>query len=103
MDIGSLERQILEEVDLLASGPVSQEESEKAKKQLLSSYLLSLQTNFFKGLVLGIYQVRAGDWKMAGQIVPRYKDVSPEEIMLVAQKYLRSSNRTVVTLVPARY
>jgi zinc protease len=100
VDISNLERQILEEIELLARHPVAQEELAKAKKQLLSSYLLSLQTNFFKGLVLGIYQVRAGDWRMADHIVSHYQAVSAEEIMRVAREYLHSSNRTVVPLIP---
>jgi len=100
VDIGQLEHQILEEVELLSSVPPAQEELEKAKKQLLSSYLLSLQTNFFKGLVLGIYQIRAGDWRMAGHITPRFQTVSADDIVRVTQEYLRPSNRTVVTLIP---
>ncbi|MBW2306736.1 MAG: insulinase family protein [Deltaproteobacteria bacterium] len=100
VDISRLERDILDETESLARTPVAAEELEKAKKQLRSSYLLSLQTNFFKGLVLGQYQTRAGDWRMAEHINQRYQTILAEDVLRVAQEYLRPSNRTVVTLVP---
>ncbi len=100
VDISELEQEVLEEAESLARLPVAAEELEKAKKQLRSSYLLSLQTNFFKGLVLGLYQIRGGDWRMAEHVTHRYQTISAEDIVRVAQEYLRPSNRTVVTLVP---
>lgn len=100
VDISRLEQQILEEVELLAQNPIALEELEKAKKQLLSTYLLSLQTNFFKGLVLGLYQIKAGDWRVVEHIISRYQSVSAEDILRAAREHLRPSNRTVVTLIP---
>ena len=72
----------------------------KVKKQARSSFLQALQTLFFKGLLAGIYQVRAGDFRLIGDIAPRYEAVKAEDLLRVARKYLRPENRTVITLQP---
>ena len=72
----------------------------KAKKQVRSAFLQNLQTHFFKGLLAGLYQVRAGDYRLLYQVLSRYESVTAEEVLQAARKYLRPENRTVVSLQP---
>jgi len=95
-----LEKEIWDEVELLREKPLSPEILSKAKKQVRSSFLQSLQTYFFNGLLAGLYQVRAGDYRLLHQILPGYEAVTAEDVLRAARKYLRSENRTVVTLQP---
>jgi predicted Zn-dependent peptidase len=71
----------------------------KAKTSPLG-FFQSLQTHFFKGLLAGIYQVRAGDYRLLYGILSRYESVTAEEVLQAARKYLRPENRTVVSLQP---
>lgn len=98
--VETLEREVWEEVETLRREPLSGEELRKAKKQTLSFFLRSLQTYFFKGLLAGLYQVRAGDFRLLERVLPGWEAVTSEEVLRVARKYLRPENRTVVTLQP---
>ena len=95
-----LEREIWDEVEALCRDALPAETLLKAKKQVRSAFLQSLQTHFFKGLLAGLYQVRAGDYRHLYQILSRYEPVTADEVLQAARKYLRPENRTVVSLQP---
>ncbi len=95
-----LEAEIWEEVENLRRGLIPPETLLKARKQVRAAFLQSLQTHFFKGLLAGIYQVRAGDYRHLYRVLDRYESVTVEEVLNAAQKYLRPENRTVVSLRP---
>ena len=96
----TLEKEVWEEVEDLRRQPLPGEEMEKIKKQARAYLLQGLQTLFFKGLLAGLYQVRAGDFRPMYSLMDRYESVTAEDIFRVAQKYLRPENRTVITLQP---
>jgi zinc protease len=100
ISIDTLEKEIWEEVEALRQSPILDEELEKAKKQARSQFLQSLQTLLLKGLLAGLYQVRAGDFGLIYSLLDQYESVTANDVLRVAQKYLRPENRTVVTLHP---
>jgi len=95
-----LEQETWSELDTLRSHPVERAELEKSKKKLRSSYLTSLQTHFFKGIVAGIYRIRAGDHEWINRIDTLYEAVTAHDVKDVAERYLTEDNRTVIHLVP---
>lgn len=99
-DINTLEQDVWKEIDMVKSHPIDLAELEKSRKKLRSSYLMSLQTHFYKGVVAGVYQIRAGDYRWINRIEPSYQAVTVEDVMDVANRYLNEDNRTVVRLVP---
>ena len=96
----TLEGEVWETIETLRQEPLADEELSKAKKQTRSLFLQSLQTLFFQGLLAGMYQVRAGDFRLAKTILPSYESITAEDVLRVARKYLRPENRTVVLLQP---
>jgi predicted Zn-dependent peptidase len=98
--VDSLEKEIWEEVEKLREQTLSAEEVGKAKKQARSYFLQGLQTLFSKGLLAGLYQVRAGDFRNIDSLLDRYESVTPDDVFRVARQYLCPENRTVVTLQP---
>jgi predicted Zn-dependent peptidase len=98
--LDTLEREIWEEVETLRREPLSGEEFLKVKKQIRSYFLHGLETLFFKGLLAGLYQVRAGDFRLLYTLLSDYEAVKAEDLLRVARKYLRPENRTVITLQP---
>lgn len=99
-DIKRLEQDLWKEIDLVQSHPVEVAELEKGKKKLRSSYLMSLQTHFYRGIMAGIYRIRAGDFRWINRVESTYQSVTVQDIMDVARKYLNEDNRSVVRLVP---
>lgn len=100
ISVDNLEKEVWEEVEKVRRQPLGEEEMEKVRKQARSSFLQGLQTLFFKGLMAGLYQVRAGDFRLIYTLLDRYKSVTAEDVLRVAQMYLRPENRTVITLQP---
>jgi zinc protease len=100
ISLDTLEREVWEEVETLGQEPLSREELLKVKKQTRSYFLQSLETLFFKGLLAGLYQVRAGDFRLLHTLLPNYEAVNADDVTRVARKYLRPENRTVVSLQP---
>jgi predicted Zn-dependent peptidase len=98
--VDTLEKEVWEEVENLRQQVLSGEEMEKIKKQARAYFLQGLQTLFFKGLLAGLYQVRAGDFRLIYTLLDRYETVTAEEVLRVALKYLRPENRTVIILQP---
>ena len=100
ISVDTLEKEIWEETEKLREQPLPEEEVHKAKKQARSYFLQGLQTLFSKGLLAGLYQVRAGDFRLIYPLLDRYESVTPDDVLRVARQYLRPENRTVVTLQP---
>ena len=99
-DVNALEQDLWEEVDRLKATRVGEAELEKSKKKLRSSYLASLQTHFFKGIIAGVFEIRAGDHRWINRVEPSYQAVTAQDILDAAQRYLDENNRTVVRLIP---
>jgi zinc protease len=100
ISLDSLENEVWEEVEKIRQEPLAGAELTKVKKQARAYFLQALETLFFKGLLAGIYQVRAGDFRLLDSILPNYEAVKAEDLLRVARKYLRPDNRTVITLQP---
>ncbi len=98
--VDQLEKEIWQEVDRMRETAPSTEELAKVKKQARSAFLWSAQTLFFKGLLAGIYQIRGGNFRRLDSVLEQYEAIREEDILRVAQTYLRPENRTVVTLEP---
>jgi zinc protease len=100
VSVDTLEKEIWEETEKFREQPPPEEEVHKARKQARSYFLQGLQTLFSKGLLAGLYQVRAGDFRLIYPLLDRYESVTPDDVFRVARQYLRPENRTVVTLQP---
>lgn len=98
--IGDLERDIGQAIEEIKQGQFEEEELLKAKKGLEASFIMGLQANFFKGLAVGIYELKTGDGGMVNSVLAGYKGVTREDVQRVAQTYLNNDSKTVVTLQP---
>ena len=98
--IGGLEKEIWEVIEEIKDGRFDEEELAKAKRGLTTSFIMGLQSVFFKGLAGGLYELKAGDWGMVNVLLDRCEEISTDDVQRVAQRYLSEDNRTVVTLRP---
>jgi predicted Zn-dependent peptidase len=94
-----LEKAILEELDRLKNEPVAEEELQKIKNQLQTTFLRQLNSNTKLAYWLSYGQSLFDDWRYLPQRLEAYDKVTPEDISRVARKYLTPGNRTVATLV----
>lgn len=99
-DIEVGKRMLFEEIARFAEEPVSDEELQKARNQLEADFINGLQTNMYKGLQIGYYEVIAGDYEKLIEAADKLQAVTRDDIMRVAKEYLHESNRTTIILVP---
>lgn len=94
------EKSLTEEITRLQTEPVSAEELDKAKNQLISGLVFGRQTANDKAVAIGHASVLLGDWRLVNEELARYQKVSAADVQAVARKYFRPENRAVVHMLP---
>ena len=99
-DIEEVKSVIFEEIDRLATEPVSDRELQKAKNRTESEFVLGLQSNVARADNIGMFEINTGDYENIYDYPSRIQDVTVDDITRVASRYLIPVHRTVVTLYP---
>jgi zinc protease len=93
---------IFQELYRIQDEPPSSEEIQKAKLKLTSDFLYSQQTIQGEGRQLGYFETVVGDVAFEQTYVERVNQVTAQDIIKVAQKYLTPQNATIGLLVPEK-
>ncbi len=89
----------LKTIEDSATQPITQEEVERAKQQILTQVDLQLNDSSRTGLALSEY-IAQGDWRLFFFQRDRYKAVTADQVRAVATKYLKRDNRTMGQFIP---
>ena len=93
-----LEKAIDVEIERLKREPVTAEELERARNQIVSSRLFKMKSNLGLAEALTYFEAVAGDWRYLLKHEEVLKTIDPQEIQDVAKRYLNKDNRTVSIL-----
>jgi zinc protease len=88
-----------QELDRLRKEPVGEHELQKAKNQLEASFLSGQDSLFFQAMLLAQHEI-ALDWRAIDNYIPSIRNVGPEDVLRVSNRYLRPENRTIGILLP---
>lgn len=94
-----LEAAFYEELERLASEPVSERELTKVKNQVRAGFIRNLASGRGLASQLAFYELFLGGWENLEDYADIISSVTPEEIMSVADAVFNDTNRTVATLV----
>ncbi|MEO0732736.1 MAG: insulinase family protein, partial [Bacteroidota bacterium] len=83
----------------LAENPPTEEEVKRSKDGILKNFELNQRNANRVGLTLSEY-IAQGDWRLGFIFRDRVEQVTPEDVLRVAKKYFKSSNRTVGRFFP---
>ncbi|MBN1163980.1 MAG: insulinase family protein [Candidatus Krumholzibacteriota bacterium] len=97
-----VEQAIYEEIDKLKTEPVSDRELQRIKNQLDARQIRQLGSNLGIAFTLLIGEIFLGDYKAMFKQNEMIKEVTPEEVMEIAKKYLVPKNRTVAFRVQVK-
>ena len=86
-------------LDNLKDNPPSLEEVERAKTTLLKQFELAFNNSQQIGVFASNY-IASGDWRLAFLDRDRVKEATLEDVIRVAEKYFKPSNRTVGKFIP---
>ncbi len=96
-----VEKALYAELEKLKTAPVADEELQKAKNQIESSFIMGQDSIFYQAMLLGQFETVA-NWKMLETYVEQIRAVTKEDVMRVARQYFTEDNRTVGILVPTK-
>ena len=94
-----VEAAIYAELERLKTEPVSEKEFKRILKQVEAGFIRGLSSNAGMARQLTFYEGLAGDWRYILDWRETMYNITPEDIMKVANTYFTKSNRTVATLV----
>jgi zinc protease len=97
--VAHVEKALNEEIERLQTEPVGESELEKVKNQMEASFVFRQDSLFFQALLLARYEIVFG-WRAIDHYLPAIRNVTPEDVQRVANRYLISDNRTVGILQP---
>jgi predicted Zn-dependent peptidase len=100
VDLVQLETAFWEELQKMASGPVSDDELARAKALTEADELGALQQVAEKADRLSMYATLFDDPGMINSILPRYLSTTAEQIQAVCRDVFVEDNRLVLTYVP---
>jgi zinc protease len=97
-----VEKAVHEEIENIATTPLSDEELQKAKNQIEASFVFARDSSYSEALYTGMFEVVAGNWRLKDRYVDGIRNVTPAEVSDVARRYLTKENRTTGFLIPKK-
>jgi zinc protease len=98
-EVSEVEAALDEEMGKLQEDFVKPEELQKAKNQLLASFVYGQDSLFYQAMLLAQHEI-VSSWRKVDDYVPFISKVSSADIMRVARQYFVADNRTVGVLMP---
>ena len=95
-----LEAAIREQIERLKNVPVSGEELARVKAQVVAADVYARDSIYMQARKLGSYAAIGLDRREADRFVRHIQAVTPEQVQIVARRYLNDSNLTVAVLDP---
>lgn len=97
-----LEQKVLEQIEMLKTQPVSEQELQRAKTHLLAQNIYSRDSISHQAIVLGELISLGLPWQLIDEYPEKIKAITAEQIQQVAQKYFDERRLTVTELVPEK-
>ncbi len=98
-EIHDVENALYTEIEKIGKELPSEKEVTKAKNQIESSFIMDQDSIYLEAMKYGIFEM-IGNWRLIERYLEGIRKVTPEDVTMVAKKYLKEDNRTVGILVP---
>jgi zinc protease len=99
-DIGILQKELIAELDNLKKNPVSSNELQRIKNQIIAQKTYEKDSIFGQANELGLLETVGLGWKKADEYAQAINAITAEQIQQTAQHYFQENNMTVATLEP---
>lgn len=99
--IEDVENALYEEIEKIKSEPPTEREVQKARNQIEADFIMNQDSLFYRVMLMAEFELIGGR-DLKEKYIEGIRKVTPEDVMLAAQKYLVEDNRTVGTLIPIK-
>ncbi len=100
VDINMLEQEVLDELEILKTVPVTDEELMKAKNQLMAKTVYRLDSSAWMAFTIGWWEIEGGGWRNFNKYLEEIDKIDKEAILIAAREFFSEDNRTVGYLLP---
>lgn len=97
---GQLEKMLRAEVERIAKEGVSEQELTRVKTQLVAGQVYKRDSIFGQAMEIGVTEMSGIPYTQIDRMIEKLKQVTPQQVQAVAQKYFGDDSMTVATLVP---
>ena len=98
--IEDLKQAIHEEVRQLQNRQITEDELSRVKTQTIAADLYQRDSVFYQALLIGRLETVGLSWEVLREYPKRVREVTADQVMKVASKYLKDDYLTVAELVP---
>ncbi len=95
-----LEQAMLDELEKIKTEPVSAEELQRVKAQVISSAIYEKDSMFYEAMKIGAAETTGVGWQAEKKYVDKIQAVTAEQLQQVAKKYFVPESLTVAYLIP---
>ncbi|MEC9342015.1 MAG: insulinase family protein, partial [Pseudomonadota bacterium] len=99
-DVAELEEALLAQIDALRNAPVTTQELERVKRQVVAAEVYQRDSVFYQAMQIGLYETIGLDWRRLDEYVPGVRAITAEQVQTVARKYLTRDRMTLARLDP---
>lgn len=100
--INDLRKALTNELDVLKKTPVSAQELQKVKNQIIAQKTFEKDSIFSQAMELGMLETIGIGWQSANQYTQAINSITPEQIQQTAQRYFQENNMTEAELMPTQ-
>ncbi|HRE33070.1 MAG TPA: insulinase family protein, partial [Candidatus Berkiella sp.] len=100
--VAELESKVLAQLAKLQNEPVSLEELQKVKTQILAQEIFEKDSMSQQATFLGMLETVGLPWQLADQFTEKVKAVTVHDVQAAAKKYFNVQNITVAELIPEK-
>jgi zinc protease len=98
--VAELEAAILNEVEKIKTGGVTEEELQRVKAQVIAADVYQRDSMFYQAMQIGNLETAGFSWRILKDYPAKLQAVTAEQVQTVAKKYFNRDNLTVATLDP---
>ena len=99
-NIAGLQKAVIAQLETLKTEPVSQQELERIKTQVVANAVYERDSVFYQAMQIGMLETVGLDWRLSEDYVKNIQAVTAEQVQTVAQKYFIDRTLTVAELKP---
>lgn len=98
--LNELKKGIFSEIKRLQEEPISSEELQRVKTQIIAQKTFERDSQFGQAMELGLLETIGLGWKTADKYIDRIHQVTPKHIQQAAIRYFQHNNQTEARLIP---
>ncbi len=98
--VEQLEKAIRAQLEKVKNEPVDQKELDRIKAQVVAGKVYERDSVFYQAMQIGMLETVGLDWRLNDQYLEKIKAVTPEQVQVVARRFLEDDLLTVAVLEP---